>query len=85
MIIERSETFKRAYRALPHEIQERVKKTLLLFAENLRHPSLGHKKMEGAGDIWEFRVTQNYRVTYQRIPGGIFLRRIGTHDILRHP
>ncbi len=85
MIIDRSESFKRAYHALPQEIQDRVKKTLLLFAENPRHPSLGHKKMEGAEGIWELRVTQNYRMTYHRIPGGIFLRRVGTHDILRRP
>lgn len=85
MIIDRSESFKRAYQALPQGIQERVQKTLLLYAANPRHPSLGNKKMEGAGDIWELRVTQSYRITYQRIPGGVFLRRVGTHDILRHP
>ena len=41
--------------------------------------------MEGVDRIWELRVTQNYRITYEMIPGGIFLRRIGTHDILRNP
>ena len=85
MIIERSESFKRAYRQLPRELQDRVKKTLLLFADNPRHPSLGHKKMEGVADVWELRVSQSYRITYQKIPGGVFLRRVGTHDILRHP
>ncbi len=85
MIVERSEQFKRAYQRLPRELQDRVKKTLLLFVENPRHPSLGHKKLEGTGEVWEFRVTQGYRITYQTIPGGVFLRRVGTHDILRHP
>ncbi len=85
MIIDRSELFKRAYQALPRDVQDRVKKTLLLYAANPRHPSLGNKKMEGTEDIWELRVTQSHRITYQRIPGGIFLRRVGTHDILRRP
>ncbi len=85
MIIERSEPFKRAYRKLPSDLQERVKKALLLFAVDPRHPSLVNKKMEGAEGVWEIRVTQSYRITYEKIPGGIFLRRVGTHDILRHP
>lgn len=85
MIVERSEQFKKAYQQLPLEIQARVKKTLLLFAQNPRHPSLGNKTMEGAGAIWELRVSQHYRITYEKVPGGIFLRRVGTHDILRHP
>ena len=78
MIVERSDDFKRRYRKLPAEIQDRVKKALLLFSENPRHPSLGNKRMEGVDRIWELRVTQNYRITYEMIPGGIFLRRIGT-------
>lgn len=85
MIVERSEQFKRAYQKLPSDIQERVKKTLLLFAENPRHPSLINKKMQGTHNLWELRVTQGYRITYEKIPGGVFLRRVGTHDILRNP
>jgi mRNA-degrading endonuclease RelE of RelBE toxin-antitoxin system len=85
VIIDRSERFKKAYKKLPRDIQERVKKTLLLFAENHRHPSLGNKKMEGTENIWELRVTQGCRITYEKIPGGVFLRRVGTHDILRNP
>jgi len=85
VIIERSQQFKKSYKGLPAEIRERVAKTLLLFAEDPHYPSLGNKRMEGAGNICELRVTQNYRITYEKIPGGIFLRRVGTHDILRHP
>ena len=85
MIIDRSEDFKKRYKKLPAELQERVKKTLLLFADNPQHPSLGNKKMEGTDSLWELRVSQGYRITYEKIPGGIFLRRVGTHDILRNP
>jgi len=85
VIVERSEQFKKAYQRLPVDIQTRVKKTLLLLAANPWHPSLGNKKLEGIDNVWELRVTQGYRITYERIPGGVFLRRVGTHDILRSP
>ena len=85
MILERSERFKKQYKKLPFEMRERVNKTLLLFSEDPHHPSLGNKKMEGTDHIWELRVSQGYRITYEKIPGGVFLRKVGTHDILRRP
>jgi len=41
--------------------------------------------MEGVRDIWELRVTDNYRVTFQFVQEGVLLRRIGTHNVLRQP
>ena len=81
----RTERFKKDFRGLPIEIRERLAKALGLFARDPRHPSLHVKKMEGAPGIWEFRVTDTYRVTFQKTEGGALLRRIGTHDILRRP
>ena len=41
--------------------------------------------MQGTARIWELRVTQGYRLTFQ-IEGDIYLlRTVGTHDILREP
>lgn len=85
MHIEATETFTRLYRKLPQEIQERTKKALELLQSNPAHPSLGHKKMAGQKDIYEFRVSQNYRATYQKVKNTAFLRKIGTHDLLRNP
>ena len=82
MIVGRSEQFKRDYKKLPRDIQERVDKTLRLLVTHPRHPSLQSKKMQGTEGIWEARVTQGYRITYERVSQGIFLRRVGTHDIL---
>ena len=81
----RTERFKKDFKRLPPEIQERVGRTLGRFVDAPRHPSLHVKKMEGAPDIWELRVSDNYRVTFQRFKGGVLLRRIGTHKVLRHP
>ncbi len=81
----RTERFKKDFQHLPSEIQARVGKTLERFVFNPRHPSLHAKKMEGAPDIWEFRVSDNYRITFQFVQEGVLLRRIGTHNVLRHP
>ena len=85
MHIEATDTFIRLYKKLPQDIKERTKKVLEFLQSNSGHPSLGHKKMAGQKDIFEVRVTQNYRLTYQRINDTAYLRKIGTHDLLRSP
>ena len=81
----RTERFRKDFKRLPHEVQERTGKTLELFVSNSRHPSLHVKKMEGAPGIWELRVSDNYRITFQFVQEGVFLRRVGTHNALRQP
>ena len=81
----RSDHFKKMFGKLPIDIQDRTGDTLERFLSNARHPSLHVKKMEGSPDIWEMRVTENYRITFQYVREGILLRKIGTHDVLRHP
>lgn len=81
----RTERFKKDFQHVPAEIQERTIKALERFVANPRHPSLQTKKMEGTPSIWELRVSDNYRVTFQRFPGGVLLRRVGTHNVLRQP
>lgn len=85
MHIEATHTFTRLYKKLPPDIKERAKKSLELFSANPSHPSLGHKKMAGQTDIYEIRVSDNYRVTYQKIGETAYLRKIGTHNLLRNP
>lgn len=81
----RTERFKKDFKRLPDEARERVGKTLDRFVSNPRHPSLRVKKMEGAPEIWELRVSDNYRITFQFVQEGMLLRRVGTHDALRQP
>ena len=85
MKIARSPRFVRDFEALPEEIRKRAKAKLALFLENPRHPSLRIRKMEGCEEIWEGRISREYRFTFE-ISGDLYrLRRIGTHDILRNP
>ena len=81
----RTERFKKDFKRLPREIQTRTAKALALVLSNPKHPSLHVKRMEGAPNIWELRVSRDYRVTFQFEPEGVLLRRIGTHDILNRP
>lgn len=77
--------FHRYYSRLPTGIQDQVDQKLQLLLSNSRHPSLQVKKMGGTKGIWELRVTQGYRVTFQ-IEGDLYiLRKVGTHAILRNP
>ena len=47
MRIHRTDLFKDDYQKLPKAAQEKFDKKILLFAENIRHPSLRVKKMKG--------------------------------------
>lgn len=85
MQIFRTERFKKDFKGLSVEVQERAFKTIRLFVSDSRHPSLHAKKMEGVSDIWEMRVSDNYRITFQYIEEGVLFRRVGAHDILRTP
>lgn len=80
-----SERFRRDYTRLPSDIQNPVDEKLDLLLKNARHPSLQVRKMQGTAGIWELRVTQGYRLTFQIEKDSYLLRKVGTHDILRRP
>jgi len=85
MIVHRSPRFKKAYKNLPEDMRMKFKRNFRLFVSNPKHPSLRIKKMSGTRDIFEARITGNYRWTFQFVKGGVNLRHIGTHDILKQP
>ena len=85
MIARWTNRFTQAYENLPLEIQKRFDEKIKLFRANPRHPSLKAHRVKKTSDIWEAYVTKNYRWTFQFIKGGIKLRVIGTHDILKSP
>ena len=85
MKIEFTKTFIKEYRKLPAGIQKITDKNLALLLSNSKHPSLHVKKMNDPRNIWEGRVTDSYRFTFQIKGDTCFLRRIGTHDMLKNP
>ena len=86
MKIRAYESFRRFYRELPLHIQKKTDKQIRLLAENLRHPSLQVKKIQGTVGIWEARVDLHYRMTFERTGDSIHLRVVGNHDeALKNP
>ena len=85
--IELTESFFKWYNQLPPEIKKKTQKALGFLAENPRHPSLKSKPIEGAKGIYEARVDQKYRLTYERLPGNVLrIRVVGKHDeALKNP
>ena len=96
MIYRRTKRFKIAYDQLPKEIQEKATKAFRLFQENSRHPSLVIKKIKGVEGIWEGRIDQFYRFTFQYLDNPDYnpekdneakqticqFRNIGRHEII---
>ena len=80
-----TKNFIREYGKLPKQIQRLAEKQLETLLSNPQHPSLGMKKMQDPRRIWECRVTDSYRFTFQLESDVYILRKIGTHDMLRNP
>ena len=79
--------FLKAYRKLPVDIQEKIKKTIRLLAEDPRHPSLQTIPVQGAPGIYEARIDRSYRLTYERLPDdALRVRVVGKHEeTLKNP
>ena len=80
-----TKTFTRDYRKLPQRIQKTADKQIELLLSNRNHPSLNIKKMQDPKNIWEGRVTESYRLTFQIKGDSYIMRKIRTHDILKKP
>lgn len=79
------DTFKKDYRKLPKDIQDKVNKQLEFLLNSPDHPSLKLHPMQGTKSIWEGYVDHHYRFTFE-IEGDFYvLRKVGTHDILKTP
>lgn len=86
MKVARTETFINDYEKLSRDMRERFIKQLRLFQDNIKHPSLGIKKIKGTNGIFEGRVTKSCRFTFHFEKDCIIFRKIGDHDkTLKNP
>lgn len=74
MKLEFTKAFIKDYRKLPSNIQKITDKNLALLIANSKHPSLHVKKMNDPRNIWEGRVSDYYRFTFQVKGETCFLR-----------
>ena len=74
--------FKKEYQTLPKEIQDNFDKKPSLLLEDIFHPSLRVKRIQGTKIQWEGSITMKYRFTFELHGNRAIFRTIGTHDIL---
>lgn len=80
MRLQYTHRFQRAYNDLSNEDVEHVKKALRLLADDLRHPSLRVRKIQGTDSIWEARASRSLRWTFEVRGDVLILRNVGAHD-----
>jgi len=86
MRFQRTERFKRMYKKLDLEQQNAIKKALGLMSDNINHPSLRVKRIQGTKGIWEASATMGLRITFDWEDDTIILRNCGEHDkTLKNP
>jgi mRNA-degrading endonuclease RelE of RelBE toxin-antitoxin system len=78
--IARTARFKKAWEQLNEEEKALARKAIRNLAANIRYPALKAKKIKGAGDIWEARISHSLRMTFQIEGDTIILRNVGRHD-----
>ena len=76
----RSIRFERSYATAPERVQRAFDKQSLLLLQDLRHPSLRAKKYDESRDLWQARVTRDWRF-YFLIHNDIYY----LVDIIDHP
>ncbi len=72
--------FLRAYNKAPQKIQQAFDKQARLLLANLNHPSLRAKKYDESRDLWQARITRDWRF-YFTIEGDTYV----LHEIKAHP
>jgi mRNA interferase RelE/StbE len=80
MKLARTAHFLRSYAKAPDDIQRAFAKQVKLLLDNLGHPSLRAKKYDESRDLWQARVTRDWRF-YFTIEGDTYI----LHDIMAHP
>jgi mRNA interferase RelE/StbE len=85
MRILRTEQFKRDFQKLPIKIKRRTQEALRLLLSNPRHPSLRIKKvrgeiLKGYTNIFEGRITRDYRFFFLIETDVYILLRCGKHE-----
>jgi len=75
-----SPRFLKQYRDAPLQVQKAFDKQAKVLVQDLRHPSLRAKKYDEARDIWQARVTRDWRF-YFTIKGDTY----HLHTIIAHP
>ncbi|PIP17286.1 MAG: hypothetical protein COX44_00680 [Candidatus Portnoybacteria bacterium CG23_combo_of_CG06-09_8_20_14_all_37_13] len=72
--------FRKDYKRLPANIQNRTDKKLDFLLRDIRHPSLRIKKVKRYKELFESSITMQYRCLFSIKNNICTLHRIGKHD-----
>ncbi len=75
-----SERFRKSYKAAPAPVRRAFDKQAAFLSQNLQHPSLRAKKYDESQNVWQARVTKDWRF-YFTIEGDTY----SLIDIIAHP
>jgi hypothetical protein len=79
--IKKSRQYRKAFMRLPEIIQQKARRQERRLARDHTHPGLQARKLQGQKNLWEARVDDRYRLTFERHGSVICLRDVGSHDI----
>lgn len=86
MRLQYTQRFERAYVNLEAGDAARVAKAIHLLADDMRHPGLRVRRVQGTSDIWEARASHSLRLTFEIHEDLLILRNVGPHDkVLKNP
>lgn len=86
MRLQYTRRLERTYIGLEANEALRVAKAIHLLAEEVKHPGLRVKKVQGTASIWEARASRSVRVTFEIHDDLLILRNVGPHDkVLKNP
>ena len=72
--------YDRDYRKLPAQIQEHVDQQVQRLRLDPHHPSLRAHKRAGENEVWQSRITRNYRLYFLMEGDIITLLAVGPHE-----
>lgn len=78
----RTARFKKDYKKLSFDIQNRTDQKVKLLIQNPSHPSLRVKRVQKYKNIFECSITKKYRFLFLFDVDKCILIRTGSHDIL---
>ena len=80
MRIQTTRRFDESYQNAPFEIRQAFDRLSRFLLEDIRYPSLRAKKYDEVRNIWQARITRDWRL-YFRIEGGTYI----LLDLIHHP
>lgn len=75
-----SNRFKKEYKKFSIELRETINSKLKILSENVNHPSLRTKKIQGHKNDFESSINMDIRIVWQYVAEKIYIIAIGKHD-----